>query len=89
MARCEKDGCKKDGDCHKGELCVCAASGPNRCVQGNCRDANDCGGRECAGYCRTEDDTCSSNTECGRGRLCSYVNGRFECKDPPPPPPPG
>jgi len=95
-SNCVKDGCSKDADCAKGELCICALDQPNICVRANCRDSNDCGGRECApsntgAYCRTKDDTCQTNAECGKEFVCSYSvrNGHYECQALPPPPLPG
>lgn len=97
FGNCRRSDCQKDADC-KGGLCVCGP--PNLCQAGNCRSAADCGGRECVPdrwrsghghgqFCRTKDDTCKAHQDCGPGRECAYIGGKWDCRKETPPPPPG
>src|SRR4029079_1164546 len=74
-------GCKKDGDCRGGEVCV-AASGTGPCPSGavdcachtgRCHEASavhpsDCAGGACCTY------TCSSRGQCCSARDCLQAN---------------
>lgn len=97
VGQCAKNECQKDADCKHG-LCRCGP--PHQCTPGNCRDAADCGGRECAAdnwryghghgmYCRTAQDGCRTHAECGTGRECAYDGKAWNCRAEVPPPPPG
>jgi hypothetical protein len=89
VGSCMKSQCQKDDDCAPPPaLCVCGP--PNKCRVGNCRTPGDCGGRDCVGtLCRTKDDTCRVNTDCGDGNECAWNGKKFACQKQPPPPPPG
>lgn len=86
---CVRSACTKDTDCPAGDLCVCGP--PNACWPSNCRDANDCGGRDCAlgmfgnshvqsSYCRTANDTCSEDAHCGPDGECVYLEKAWGCR---------
>lgn len=62
------------------------------CTAGNCRTDDDCGGLHCAlseaechynegFFCRTPDDKCQTNLDCGESELCSYEEdlGHWAC----------
>ncbi len=91
---CTYDGCKVDGDCTGGQLCVCGAGGSSRnfCTPGDCHDGADCASGSCAAsmwgkggafgrYCHTSRDTCKENSDCKTGEVCAYLGAgsRFEC----------
>ena len=97
VGSCTKSNCARDADC-PGALCACGP--PNLCATGNCRTADDCGGRECGidrwryghgvgAFCRTANDTCSTHASCGPGKECAYVVDRWTCRTETPAPPPG
>ena len=83
---CTYDACRVDADCKTGGPCECRTLG-NRCLAGNCRTDADCGaGGSCgqaddAGcgeqtssyYCRTADDACLEDSDCGKDARCTYL----------------
>lgn len=93
VGQCKKHECRKDADCSKTSpgFCGCGIDfGPNKCWAGNCRNADDCGGRDCVGtWCRTKDDTCKTNADCKPEDECRFDGAKFACQKRPPPLPPG
>jgi hypothetical protein len=82
---CTYDACLVDADCKTGGPCECSALG-NTCLAGNCRTDADCGDDGSCGqardagcgaqtssyYCRTPDDTCLEDSDCGANARCTY-----------------
>jgi hypothetical protein len=97
IGSCRKSACKGDVDC-KGALCMCGP--PSQCLPGNCRSAEDCGGRDCdfdrgryghgqGRWCRTAKDSCKSHDDCAKGNECTYLGDSWGCRIEVPAPPPG
>lgn len=80
-------GCQSDADCAEEEVCVCATEvqRASRCVPAFCKGAEDCESGECGAVgsdcqsdilgfaCRTAQDECQSDEECGGiTNRCTY-----------------
>lgn len=65
-----------------GECLPAACQTGADCASGECGVAWDCcgsGGAAVGFYCRSDEDTCTSNADCEGGDLCSWDGARFAC----------
>ncbi len=89
-------GCEADADCGADQICLCDAAEGSRCVTATCATNAACGDGECglsasddgcgvtyALACRTADDTCRSNVDCGPDSFeacaADYQTGVWQC----------
>lgn len=77
---CVMSGCKSDAECGYGQICEGCGTGPKSCMPG-CRDSYDCKVSErceqvvcdscpCPAQCVAVQGGCTSDLECGEGKVC-------------------